>query len=100
MQTVYDLGNGAVFISDFVGGGTRGPGAHFKRSGKAPGFRMADDRRDTLQSSSACVGRDRWQRKHGPHKRGLNTKIHLAVDALGMPIRAIKSSTQIRQKSL
>jgi transposase len=27
----------------------------------------------------------RWQRRYGPH----NTKIHLAVDALGMPIRAI-----------
>ena len=50
---------------------------------------MADDRCVALQSSSACVGRDRWQRRYGPHKRGLNTKIHLAVDALGMPVRAI-----------
>ena len=50
---------------------------------------MADDRRDALQGTSAR-GRSNWrQRKHGPHKRGLNTKIHLAVDALGMPIRAI-----------
>ena len=27
----------------------------------------------------------RGQSGHGPHKRGLNTKIHLAVDAHGMP---------------
>ena len=31
----------------------------------------------------------RWQRRHGAHKGGLNTKIHLAVDAPGMPVRAI-----------
>ena len=50
---------------------------------------MVDDGCVALQSSSACVGRDRWQRRYGPRKRGLSTKIHLAVDALGMPIRAI-----------
>ncbi len=27
--------------------------------------------------------------RHEPYKRGLNTKIHLAVDAHGMPLRAI-----------
>ena len=49
---------------------------------------MADDRRDTLQGTSAR-GRSNWrQRKHGPHKRGLNTKIHLAVDAVSLPFRA------------
>ena len=33
-----------------------------------------------------CKGR---KSGHEPHKRGLNTKIYLAVDAHGMPIRAI-----------
>ena len=42
-----------------------------------------------LQSSSAHNRRDRRQRRYGPHKRGLNTKIHLAVDTLGMPVRVI-----------
>ena len=74
-------------ISSVAGRGS--PGAHFKRSGKASGFRVVDDRCVALQSSAACVGRDRWQRKHGPRKRGLNIKIHLAVDALGMLFRAI-----------
>ena len=50
---------------------------------------MPNDRRKPLQSSSACSRSDRWQRRRGPHKRGLNTKIHLAVDALGLPVRAI-----------
>ena len=49
---------------------------------------MADGRRDTLQGTSAR-GRSNWrQRKHGPHKRGLNTKIHLAVGAVSLPFRA------------
>jgi transposase len=42
-----------------------------------------------LQSASACGGRKGRKSGHEPHKRGLNTKIHLAVDAHGMPIRAI-----------
>ena len=50
---------------------------------------MANDRRKSLQGTSACDRSDWWPRRHGPHKRGLNTKIHLAVDALGMPVRAI-----------
>ena len=49
---------------------------------------MAHDRRNTLQGSPSC-GRSNWrQRRHGPHKRGLNTKIHLAVDAVSLPVRA------------
>ena len=50
---------------------------------------MANDRCDALQGPSTCSRSNWWQRRHGPHKRGLNTKIHLAVDALGMPVRAI-----------
>ena len=50
---------------------------------------MADDRRQPLQSASACGGSERRQSGHEPHKRGLNTKIHLAVDAHGMPLRVV-----------
>ena len=48
---------------------------------------MADDRRQPCESASTCGGRGRRQSGHEPHKRGLNTKIHLAVDAHGMPVR-------------
>ena len=50
---------------------------------------MADDRCDAHQGASSrqwCEGR---QPGYGPHKRGLNTKLHLAVDAHGMPIRVL-----------
>ena len=42
-----------------------------------------------MQSGPACGGR---KSRHEPHKRGLNTKIHLAVAAHGLPIRAIITS--------
>ena len=50
---------------------------------------MADDRRQSCKSTSSCSGRERWQSGDEPLKRGLNTKIHLAVDAHGMPVRII-----------
>ena len=31
----------------------------------------------------------RWKAGHVQNKRGLNTKIHLAVDAHGMPVRIL-----------
>ncbi len=49
---------------------------------------MADDRRQPLQSTSTRSRRKGRQSGHEPHKRGLNTKLHLAVDAHGMPVRA------------
>ena len=50
---------------------------------------MADDRRQSYQSASPCGwGRGR-QSGHGPDKRGLNTKLPLAVDAHGMPVRVL-----------
>ncbi|WP_409521164.1 IS5 family transposase [Methylomonas sp. MO1] len=48
---------------------------------------MADDRCQSHQGSPACRGGKRRQPGHGGHKRGLNSKIHLAVDAHGMPVR-------------
>ena len=50
---------------------------------------MADDRCQPLQSSSPRGWSQRRQSGHEPHKRGLNTKLHLAVDAHGMPVRAL-----------
>ncbi|WP_327036672.1 IS5 family transposase [Methylomonas sp. MK1] len=50
---------------------------------------MADDRCQSHQGSPACRGGKRRQPRHGGHKRGLNSKIHLAVDAHGMPVRIL-----------
>ena len=50
---------------------------------------MVDDRCKSLQGSSPCKWSKRRQSGYEPHKRGLNTKLHLAVDSNGMPIRAI-----------
>ncbi|SCC93355.1 transposase [Thiomonas sp. X19] len=50
---------------------------------------MADDRCQPHQGSSArrrCPWR---QSSHEPDKRGLNTKLHLAVDAFGLPLRVL-----------
>ena len=50
---------------------------------------MADDRCKPCKGAPTGGGRSRRQSGHGEDKRGLNTKIHLAVDAHGMPVRAI-----------
>lgn len=50
---------------------------------------MADDRCQPLQGSSARRRSQRRQRGHESYKRGLNTKVHLAVDATGMPLRIL-----------
>src|SRR5271170_2025133 len=50
---------------------------------------MADDRCQPLQSPPTCGRRKGRESGYEPHKRGLNTKLHLAVDAHGMPVRAI-----------
>ena len=50
---------------------------------------MAHDRRKPLQGSSSRRRSKGRQSGYEPHKRGLNTKIHLAVDSSGMPVRAI-----------
>ena len=48
---------------------------------------MANDRRKPLQSAPSCHWSKRRESGYEPYKRGLNTKIHLAVDANGMPVR-------------
>lgn len=50
---------------------------------------MADDRRQSLQGSSSCRRRQRRKSGQEPYQRGLNTKIHLAVEALGLPVSVI-----------
>ena len=50
---------------------------------------MAYDRRKSYQSASSRGWGKGWKSGHVSDKRGLNTKIHLAVDANGMPVRIL-----------
>lgn len=50
---------------------------------------MVDVRRQPLQSPHARGGCKRRKPRHEPHTRGLNTKIHLAVDTHGLPVRVV-----------
>lgn len=50
---------------------------------------MADDRCLPLQSSPSCLRSKGRKRSNREDKRGFNTKIHLAVDAHGMPLRTL-----------
>ena len=50
---------------------------------------MDHDRRELRQSACARLWSARRKPGNRPHKRGLNTKIHLAVDARGVPVRCI-----------
>lgn len=50
---------------------------------------MADDRCKPCQGVSPCVGCEGREPSDGAHKRGLNAKIHLAVDANGLPVRIL-----------
>ena len=50
---------------------------------------MADDRCDPYQGAPACGGRKRGNQSLARTKGGLNTKLHLAVDGLGMPVKMI-----------
>jgi transposase len=50
---------------------------------------MAHDRCQSCEDPPARIRSERRQRGDRPHKRGRNTKIHLAVDAHGMPVRVL-----------
>ena len=50
---------------------------------------MAHYRCNTHKSASPCGRRERRKSRNEPLKRGLNTKVHLAVDAHGMPVRIV-----------
>ena len=50
---------------------------------------MDNDRRKLCQGSCARLRGERGKPGNRAHKRGLNTKIHLAVDARGVPVRCV-----------
>ena len=50
---------------------------------------MVDDRRQLYQGASSGGGSQRRESSDRSHKRGLNTKLHLAVDAHGLPLRVL-----------
>ena len=50
---------------------------------------MDNDRRELREGACARLRSARRKPRNCPHKRGLNTKIHLAVDARGVPFRCI-----------
>ena len=50
---------------------------------------MDNDRRKLCQGSCACLRSERRKPRNRANKRGLNTKIHLAVDARGVPVRCV-----------
>ncbi len=50
---------------------------------------MVDDRFKLYKGAQGCCGCHWRQSSDKSHKRGLNSKIHLAVDAHGMPVRII-----------
>jgi len=50
---------------------------------------MDNDRRELRQSACARLRGERRKSGNHPHKMGLNTKIHLAVDARGVPVRCV-----------
>lgn len=50
---------------------------------------MAHDRCQSYQSPPRCSRSIRRKSSDEPHKRGLNTKLYLAVDAHGMPVRIL-----------
>lgn len=53
---------------------------------------MAHDRCQPYQSPSARHRGSRRQSGYGQDQRGLNSKIHLAVDAKGMPVRIFNTA--------
>ena len=86
-ERIWEMEQCSSKISSVAGRGSLG--AHFKRSAKRPDFEwlMMDASHCKVHPhASGAIG---GNESMGRTKRGLNTKIHLAVDALGMPIRAI-----------
>lgn len=52
---------------------------------------MTSDWREPLQGRSPSGRGKRWQSGHETYKKGLNTKIHLAMDWHGIPLRVVVS---------
>ena len=71
-------------IGVFAAGATGALGSAARAADRRSRLRVAHQ---PLQDSGECGRRSAWQRRYRTHERGLNTKLHLAVDAHGMPIR-------------
>jgi IS5 family transposase len=50
---------------------------------------MAHDRRQSWHGPSACGRSQRRESGHEPPQRGLHTKRHLAVEAVGLPVSVV-----------
>lgn len=60
---------------------------------------MAYDRCFIHQSTSPRNRSARRQPRHGPHKRGLNSKINLAIESLGLPVEVTVTSGTVADSS-
>ena len=61
---------------------------------------MADDRRQLHQGPSPQCRRSGRKSGYCPHQRGLNSKLHLAVDSHGMPVRLAVTGGTVADCSL
>ena len=77
--TIYRMKSGVCWSRIYVAGNLD----------RQTGLRMADDRGEPLQGSSACGRGTRRPSGDGPYSRGLNTKIHRAVNPSGLPVRVL-----------
>jgi len=67
-------------------------GKSSRKTGGKSRLRMADDRCEPCESTPTRGGSSRRQPRYGTYKRGLNSKVHLAVDSNGMPVKVIVTS--------
>jgi transposase len=74
-------------------------GADFQGFGRRSRFRAHYDRCDHRAGAPACSWRKRGTQNQaiGRSRGGLSTKIHIAVDALGHPLRLILTAGQVHE---
>jgi transposase len=74
-------------------------GADFQGFGGRPRFRARYDRRHHRAGAPACGWRKRGTQNQaiGRSRGGLSTKIHIAVDALGHPLRMVLTAGQVHE---
>ena len=72
-------------------------GKSFQYVSRRPGFRIPYDRRNHRPHPPACSGRKGGSENEaiGRSRGGLSTKINVAVDALGNPLRLILTEGQV-----
>ncbi len=81
----------------FPVGQTRGMGESFQGLGGRSGLRIPDHRFNHCAGTSTCVGRKRGTQNQaiGRSRGGLTSKVHIAVDGLGNPLRFILTGGQV-----